>query len=227
MESYFLQDSSIEGPSYSKDQELFTIDALGTVISELFADFASLFGIPKHSSAEKFNLFSVFVKDKNRFIYVGNLGKNGGILREGDMATSLRPHLHRSIKQSVDQYVTAIKHPFTRNITEFTTKKLAQMERPEGKVFSWLDMGMSQIHYVDTDKLSAKLGECIVDTSRPYLKNVECLYIIHKVFVYKMRHYFILLPESDIWVKRTWGSKMSRIVIYLKFFFSSKSWVIP
>lgn len=175
---------SIEDELDSKDHELFSRNALGTIVSELFTNFASLFGIPKHCDSKNFELFDVFVKDSsNHFSYVGHLGDKGGILRDVNLATSLRPHLHRSIKQCIDQYLTAIRHPFTRNITEFTSRILTQTERPEGKWFSWIDMGMAQIHYVDQDKLSAKLQNCVVDTNQQCLENVDCLYIVHKVFI--------------------------------------------
>lgn len=178
-----ISDLSIDDET-SKEQELFARDALGTITDELFSDFAGFHGIPMHCDSKNFKLFSVFVKDNNnQFSYVGHLGNKGCILQEVDLATSLRPHLHRSIKKCIDQYLTATKHPFTRKVTEFTSRKLTQTERPEGKYFSWIDMGMTQIHYVDKEKLSAKLQNCVVDMSRACLKNVEHLYIVYKVLM--------------------------------------------
>lgn len=174
--------SSNQELQQTKAYELFEKDALGRVLTELFDDPVELFGVPERCNLSNFELFSVFIKrDRNRFSYVGHLGKDGGILRDKNMAIGaiLRPHLHRSIKQNIDQYLLEIKHPFTQRVTEFTSKKLT--ERPEGKCFSWLDMGLAQLFYVDTVKLAAKLEQCIIDITRPCLEGAEYLYIVHKV----------------------------------------------
>ncbi|KAJ7391766.1 hypothetical protein OS493_016053 [Desmophyllum pertusum] len=66
--------------------------------------------------------------------------------------------LHSSSKKNLDRYLVAKKPPFTRRVSEFLIDEF--VGGPEGKIFSWIDLGMTQIEYVDPVKLSARINKC-------------------------------------------------------------------
>ena len=166
----------------SKSKELYQRNALGNIASQLFPSYGEFFAVPLAANHEYFELFSVFVKqDKDTFEYIGRLRKNGGILTEKttDLLHSLRPHLHSSSKRNVNRYLIAQKPPFTGEVSEFSMEELTG--RPEGKFFSWIDLGETQIEYVDPVKLTARINKLRVDQESPQLCGKTCIYVVYKV----------------------------------------------
>ena len=166
-----------------RSNELYERNALGNIASQLYPGYGEFFAIPLESNHEFFELLSAFVKhDRDSFEYVGSLRKNGGILTAGttDLLQILRPHLHSSSKKNVDRYLIALKPPFTRRVNEFLVDEFAG--RPEGKLFSWIDLGTTQIEYVDPVKLTARISRLRVDQELPRLSGETAIYVVCKVW---------------------------------------------
>jgi len=171
-----------DGGALEKSNELYERNALGNVASQLHPGYGEFFAIPREANHEFFELLSAFVKhDRDNFEYVGSLRKNGGILTAGttDLLHILRPHLHSSSKKDVDRYLIALKPPFTRRVNEFLVDEFAG--RPEGKLFSWIDLGTTQIEYVDPFKLTARVSKLTVDQELPRLSGKTSIYVVCKV----------------------------------------------
>ena len=176
--------------SYSEDggkkdgsNELYERNALGNFASQLYPGYGEFFAIPREANHEFYELLSAFVKhDRESFEYVGSLRKNGGILIAGntDLLHILRPHLHSSSKKNVDRYLIALKPPFTRRVNEFVVDEF--VGRPEGKLFSWIDLGTTQIEYVDPVKLTARISRLRVDQELPRLSGKTTIYVVCKVW---------------------------------------------
>lgn len=167
-----------------KAQELYQRNALGSIASNLFPDYGEFFALPPNVKDEFFELLSVFVKrDDNTFEYTGNLRKNGGILTDQshDILHILRPHLHSSSKREVDRYLIALKPPFSRRVHELLVQDLAG--RPEGKLFSWIDLGKTQIDYVDPVKLATRIQGLKVSPKSRNINGKTCIYVVNKVRV--------------------------------------------
>lgn len=165
-----------------KSIELYQRNALGNIAAQLFPTYGEFFAVPVAANYEYFDLLSVFVKrDRHTFEFVGTLRKNGGILMDNnlDLLHILRPHLHSSSKKGVDKYLVALKPPFTHEVSEFSMEDLAG--RPEGKYFSWIDLGTTQIEYVDLAKLTAKVNMLRVDQESSKLGGKPCVYVVYKV----------------------------------------------
>ena len=185
-----------------KSIELYQRNALGNIAAQLFPTYGEFFAVPAAVNYEYFDLLSVFVKqDRHTFEFVGTLRKNGGILMdtEADLLHLLRPHLHSSSKKRVDKYLVALKPPFTHKVSEFSMENLAG--RPEGKYFSWIDLGTTQIEYVDPVKLSAKVNMLRVDQESPKFCGKTCIYVVYKVFIL----YFCLTHKCKLAL--TWLSR--------------------
>ena len=168
-----------------KSNELYQRNALGNIASQIFSGYGEFFAVPRVADHEFFELLSVFVKrDKDTFAYVGSLRKNGGILTDEttDLLHILRPHLHSSSKKEVDRYLIAQKSPFSHHVSEFLVEDL--VGRPEGKVFSWVELGTTQIEYVDPAKLTARINKLKVDSDSPHLCGKASIYVVYKVFSY-------------------------------------------
>lgn len=182
---YIVQDGSIsDGAGAEFCRELEERNALGDITSQLFPNYGDFFGIPKNSDLRCFEILSVFVKEgRTKFIHAGSLCKNGGLLVDEsvDLLRLLRPHLHSSSKQEVDRYLIGSKLPFTRHITEFFVNKLSG--RPEGKFFSWLEMGSTQVEYVDPVKLTAALKNVKINANQAQLQGKKYVYVMHKASV--------------------------------------------
>ena len=171
-----------DGGALDKSNELYERNALGKLASQLYPGYGEFFAIPREANHEFFELLSAFVKhDRDNFEYVGSLCKNGGILTAGttDLLHILRPHLHSSSKKDVDRYLIALKRPFTRRVNEFLVDEFAG--RPEGKHFSWIDLGTTQIEYVDPVKLTARISKLRVDKELPRLFGKTSIYVVCKV----------------------------------------------
>lgn len=174
-----------------KLEELYQRNALGNIASHMFPDYGEFFAVPRIAKREVFELLSVFIKrERDIFECVGNLRKNGGILADQsyDVLHILRPHLHSSSKKEVDRYLTASKLPFTRRINEFLLEDL--VGRPEGKLFSWIDLGRTQIEYVDPVKLTARIYKLKVSPQSDSLKGKACIYVVYKVWYSERLHYY-------------------------------------
>ena len=167
-----------------KSQELYQRNALGSIASHLFPNYGEFFALPPTVKDEFFELLSVFVKrDDSTFEYVGNLRKNGGILTDQshDILHILRPHLHSSSKKEVDRYLIALRSPFSRRVYELLLQDLAG--RPEGKLFSWIDLGRTQIDYVDPVKLATRIQGLKVSPKSRNINGKTCIYVVNKVRV--------------------------------------------
>jgi len=168
-----------------KSRELYQRNALGDIVAQLYPGYGDFFAVPLTANHEFFELLSVFVKrDRDTFEYVGSLRRNGGILSDEstDLLHILRPHLHSSSKKHVDRYLMALKPPFTRTVSEFLVDDL--VGRPEGKYFSWLDLGSTQIEYVDPVKLTARLNNLRVGKQSLRRCGKTCIYVVYKVLCY-------------------------------------------
>lgn len=167
-----------------KSQELYQRNALGNIASQLFPDYGEFFALPPTAKDEFFTLLSVFVKrDDDTFEYTGNLRKNGGILTDQshDVLQILRPHLHSSSKKEVDRYLIALKPPFSRRVHELVVQDLAG--HPEGKLFSWIDLGRTQIEYVDHVKLATRIEGLKVSPKSRNINGKTYIYVVNKVCV--------------------------------------------
>lgn len=167
-----------------KSQELYQRNALGNIASQLFPDYGEFFALPPTVKDEFFTLLSVFVKrDDDTFEYTGNLRKNGGILTDQshDVLQILRPHLHSSSKKEVDRYLIALKPPFSRRVHKLVVQDLAG--RPEGKLFSWIDLGRTQIEYVDHVKLATRIQGLKVSPKSRNINGKTYIYVVNKVCV--------------------------------------------
>ena len=167
-----------------KSQELYQRNALGNIASQLFPDYGEFFALPPTAKDEFFTLLSVFVKrDDDTFEYTGNLRKNGGILTDQshDVLQILRPHLHSSSKKEVDRYLIALKPPFSRRVHELVVQDLAS--HPEGKLFSWIDLGRTQIEYVDHVKLATRIQGLKVSPKSRNINGKTYIYVVNKVCV--------------------------------------------
>ncbi|XP_032222847.1 uncharacterized protein LOC5521823 [Nematostella vectensis] len=178
--SLLLDSNFVESKAY----ELYERNALGHILAQIFEGYGDLYSVPDKCDSRNFALFSLFLKDgRNRFVYVGHLCRNGGVFQdEGmDIRRPLLPHLHCSSTKHIDRYLTAVKYPFSSRILEFTSTALTG--RPEGKRFSWLELGTTQINYVDPIKLSAKLSEeaCKIDTLKDVFRGKDCVYLVYQV----------------------------------------------
>lgn len=174
----------LNGHIQDKSNELYKRNALGNIASQLYPGYGDFFAVPRAANQEFFELLSVFVRqDRETFGYVGSLRRNGGILSDQttDLLHSLRPHLHSSSKKEVDRYLIALKPPFTHRVSEFLVQDL--VGRPEGKLFSWIDLGTTQIEYVDPVKLTSKINKLKVDQESPHLCGKTCIYVVYKVSV--------------------------------------------
>jgi len=174
-----------------KSQELYQRNALGSIASHLFPNYGEFFALPPTVKDEFFELLSVFVKrDDNTFEYAGNLRKNGAILTDQshDILHILRPHLHSSSKKEVDRYLIALKSPFSRRVHELLLQDLAG--RPEGKLFSWIDLGRTQIDYVDPVKLATRIQGLKVSPKSRNINGKTCIYVVNKVFYSDRLHYY-------------------------------------
>ena len=168
-----------------KSNELYERNALGNIASQLYPGCGEFFTVPREVNHEFYELLSAFVKhDRDCYEYVGSLRKNGGILTAGtaDVLHILRPHLHSSSKKNVDRYLIALKPPFTRRVNEFLVDEF--VGRPEGKLFSWIDLGTTQIEYVDPVKLTARISKLRVDQELPQLSGKTSIYVVCKVHVW-------------------------------------------
>ena len=168
-----------------KSNELYERNALGNIASQLYPGYGEFFTVPREVNHEFYELLSAFVKhDRDCYEYVGSLRKNGGILTAGtaDVLHILRPHLHSSSKKNVDKYLIALKPPFTRRVNEFLIDEF--VGRPEGKLFSWIDLGTTQIEYVDPVKLTARISKLRVDQELPQLSGKTSIYVVCKVHVW-------------------------------------------
>lgn len=174
---------SEDGGKVDRSNELYERNALGNIASQLYPGYGEFFAIPREANHEFYELLSAFVKhDRDSFEYVGSLRKNGGILIAGntDLLHILRPHLHSSSKKNVDRYLIALKPPFTRRVNEFLVDEF--VGRPEGKLFSWIDLGTTQIEYVDPVKLTARISKLRVDRELPRLSGKTAIYVVCKVW---------------------------------------------
>ena len=165
-----------------KSNELYRRNALGNIASQIYPSYGEFFAVPREADQEFFELLSVFVKqDKDTFVYIGSLRKNGGVLADEttDLLHSLRPHLHSSSKKEVDRFFIAQKSPFSHYVSEFLVEDL--VGRPEGKFFSWVDLGTTQIEYVDPVKLTARISKLKVDPDSPHLCGKASIYVVYKV----------------------------------------------
>lgn len=174
---------SEDGGKVDRSNELYERNALGNIASQLYPGYGELIAIPREANHEFYELLSAFVKhDRESFEYVGSLRKNGGILIAGniDLLHILRPHLHSSSKKNVDRYLIALKPPFTRRVNEFVVDEF--VGRPEGKLFSWIDLGTTQIEYVDPVKLTARISRLRVDQELPRLSGKTAIYVVCKVW---------------------------------------------
>lgn len=177
-EFYFTDEGILD-----KSNELYERNALGNIASQLYRDYGEFFTVPRVAKREFYELLSVFVKHgRDCFEYVGSLRKNGGILLDEttDLLHILKPHLHSSSKKNVDRYLIALKPPFTRRVSEFLVDDF--MGRPEGKFFSWVDLGTTQIEYVDPVKLTARINKLRVDQELPQLCGKTSIYVVCKVW---------------------------------------------
>lgn len=166
----------------SESIELYQRNALGNIASQLYPGYGEFFAVPLAGKDDLFELLSVFVKqDKNTFEYIGSLRKNGGLLADQtiDLLHILRSHLHSSSKKEVDRYLIALKPPFSRNVSEFLVEDLTR--RREGQFFCWLDLGTTQIEYVDPAKLTTRARNLRVDPRSPQLCGKTCVYVVYKV----------------------------------------------
>lgn len=171
-----------DGGTVGKSHELYEKNALGNIASQLYPDYGEFFAVPRGANHEFYEMLSVFVKrGRDSFEYVGSLRKNGGILivETTDLLHILRPHLHSSSKKNVDRYLIALKPPFTRRVNEFLVDDF--VGRPEGKLFSWIDLGTTQIEYVDPVKLTARISKLKVDQELPQLSGKTSIYVVCKV----------------------------------------------
>ena len=172
-----------QGGTLDKSNELYERNALGNIASQLYPGYGEFFAVPREANHEFYELLSGFVKhDRDFFEYVGSLRKNGGILTAGtsDLLHILRPHLHSSSKKNVDRYLIALRPPFTRRVNEFLVNEF--VGRPEGKLFSWIDLGTTQIEYVDPVKLTERIRNLKVDQDLPKLSGKTSIYIVCKVW---------------------------------------------
>lgn len=172
-----------QGGTLDKSNELYERNALGNIASQLYPGYGEFFAVPREANHELYELLSAFVKhDRDCFEYVGSLRKNGGILTAGtsDLLHILRPHLHSSSKKNVDRYLIALRPPFTRRVNEFLVNEF--VGRPEGKLFSWIDLGTTQIEYVDPVKLTERIRNLKVDQDLPKLSGKTSIYILCKVW---------------------------------------------
>ena len=171
-----------DGGTLDSSNELYERNALGDIASQLFPDYGEFFAVPRDANHEFYEPLSVFVKHgRDSFEYVGNLRKNGGILTDEttDLLHILRPHLHSSSKKIVDRYLIAVKPPFTRRVSEFLVDDF--VGRPEGKYFSWIDLGTTQIEYVDPVKLTTRINKLRVYNQLPQLCGKTSIYVVSKV----------------------------------------------
>lgn len=163
--------------------ELYYRDALGNVISQLFEGNGEFFGVPYTADPQYFNLLSVFVKEcRNKLVYAGSLCKDGGLLVSDPAYNLLRvllPHVHTVTKQDIDQHIMGVKQPFTRKIRAFRVKNFEG--RPEGKYFSWLELGCTKVVHIDESKLATKLNELRIDPSSSAFRGRKNFFVIHKV----------------------------------------------
>ena len=165
-----------------KSRELYERNALGNIVSHLFPGYGEFYAVPWTAKKEIFELLSVFVKNGcDTFEYVGSLRKNGGILAEetSDLLHVLKPHMHSSSKKEVNRYLTALKQPFSRRVSELFID--AFVGRPEGKIFGWIDLGTTQIEYVDPVKLTARVNKSRIDQECSQLAGKTHIYVICKV----------------------------------------------
>ena len=175
---WFLPDEGIQ----EKSNELYERNALGNIASHLYPGYGEFFTVPRAANHEFYELLSVFVKHgRHSFEYVGSLRKGGGILMDEtiDLPHILRSHLHSSSKRIVDRYLIALKPPFTKRVSEFLVDDF--VGRPEGKFFSWIDLGTIQIEYVDPVKLTARINKLIVDHKLAQLRGKTSIYVVCKV----------------------------------------------
>lgn len=210
-----MEDDTDEGNSFDydfskqrqdKSIELYQRNALGNIAAQLFPTYGEFFAVPVATNYEYFDLLSVFVKqDRHTFEFVGTLRKNGGILMDNnlDLLHILRPHLHSSSKKGVDKHLVALKPPFTHEVSEFSMEDLAG--RPEGKYFSWIDLGTTQIEYVDPAKLTAKVNMLRVDQESSKLCGKTCIYVVYKVC---MRYLFWRMNVSSLDFREKAGSRL-------------------
>lgn len=181
---YYLRNESIQ----DKSNELYERNALGNIASQLYPAYGEFFTVPPAASHEFYELLSVFVKHgQDSFEYVGSLRQNGRILTDEttDLLHILRPHLHSSSKKNVDRYLIALKPPFTRRVGEFRVDEF--VGRPEGKFFSWIDLGTAQIEYVDPVKLTARIDKLRVDQELPQLCGKTSIYVVCKVWIFRAK----------------------------------------
>ena len=162
-------------------RELGEHDALGNVAIQLFPDYGEFFGVPRSVLPGSFELLSVFVKDgRSTWRFVGDLKPDGLLADDSvNLLRRLMPHLHSSSKRVVNTYLVGKKRPFAGQCTEFSVQELCG--RPEGKYFSWLDMGATQVEYVNQSKLTTALQGLKIDLQRLKLQREECIYVIHQV----------------------------------------------
>ena len=161
--------------------ELFERNALGNIASQLFPEYGDFFAVPYSANQEMFGLLCAFTKqDRNTFEYIGSLRRKGGVLKEEetDLLSTLKPHLHCSSKLGFDRCLIGLNRPFSRRITEFVVTDFTSS--PEGKFFSWLDLGSTQIEYVDPQKLAARIKDLKVQQENSKLYGKSCIYVIHK-----------------------------------------------
>ena len=165
-----------------RSRELYERNALGNIVSHLFPGYGEFYAVPWTAKKEIFELLSVFVKNGcDTFEYVGSLRKNGGILAEetSDLLHVLKPHMHSSSKKEVNRYLTALKQPFSRRVSELFVDDF--VGRPEGKIFGWIDLGTTQIEYVDPVKLTARVNKSRIDQECSQLAGKTHIYVICKV----------------------------------------------
>ena len=187
-----------------KLRELYERNALGNIASQLFPGYGEFFAVPWTAKQGLFDLLSVFVKHgRDTFEYVGSLRKNGGILTEQttDLLQILRPHLHSSSKKDVDRYLIALKRPFTCRVSEFLIDDF--VGRPEGKLFSWIDLGTTQIEYVDPVKLTARISKLRFDQELPQLCGKLHIYVVCKVGSNVFQCHVVTLSDGPL--EKLWG----------------------
>ncbi|XP_027045171.1 uncharacterized protein LOC113673023 [Pocillopora damicornis] len=185
-----------------KSRELYERNALGNIVSHLFPGYGEFYAVPWTAKKEIFELLSVFVKNGcDTFEYVGSLRKNGGILAEetSDLLHVLKPHMHSSSKKEVNRYLTALKQPFSRRVSELFIDDF--VGRPEGKIFGWIDLGTTQIEYVDPVKLTARVNKSRIDQECSQLAGKTHIYVICKVCDSERLHYYPTVEyRSNSWL---------------------------
>ncbi|PFX16208.1 hypothetical protein AWC38_SpisGene19528 [Stylophora pistillata] len=201
-----------------KSRELYERNALGNIVSQLFPGYGEFYAVPQIVKKGIFELLSVFVKNsRDTFECVGSLRKNGEIFADetSDLWHVLKPHIHSSSKKEVNRHLTTLRQPFTRRVSELFIDDF--VGRPEGKIFSWIDLGTTQIEYVDPVKLTARVNKSRFDQERSQLMGKTHIYVIYKVCYSERLHYYPAVEyRSSSWLGNDKSSLENQIELCTK-----------